>query len=275
MEALYSPPLIGNERSYTLTWTEMKTTMPKDVYMGSIALCFLALFASIAQFCTIFFGFILPSTSRLIGVMFCGRFKWVVVLLSYAVLALTILSWTIFFAFNAALSNADVCPGSTSYTPSPFPVTNATQFVEPLWCDSFANSRLLVGVTDWVWGPSVGWVFALLCTPIAFYTLNIMLTVETSPSYYESIGEGSKMTRTGRDYGSRDDGHDRDRGDRGGRGGRGGDRDRDRDRDRDWDRRDRDRDDRGREGRGRDDPKRDSRKYDDEKMQKKYDSFRV
>lgn len=286
MEALYSPPLFDNTRSYNLNWSQMKTTMPKDVYMGSMALCFLALFGSIFQFATIFFGYICPGTSRMVQVMFCGFFKWIVCALCFAELALTILSWTIFFAFNAALSNANVCPGTTDYGAiSPFPVTNGTMFVEPLWCDSFANSRLLVGVTDWVWAPSVGWVFGLLCTPIAFYVLCIMLTVDTGPAY-ESLGEASniKMGRRDRDYRSTDDRSDR----YGARGDMERDRDRDRDRERDRDRdRGRGRGDRGDRdggrGRGRDDDrgrdpedrKRDSRRYDDEKMQRKYDSFRV
>jgi len=297
MEAVYAPPLIGNERSYYLNWGDMISTMPKDVYMGSIAMSFLALFAGIAQFFVIFFGYICPGTARMVQVMFCGFFKWVVVALCFAILALTILSWTIFFAFNAALSNGQVCPGTTAYTPSPFPVANGTVFAEPLWCDSFANSRLLAGTADWVWAPSLGWIFALIATVAAFYVLCIMLTVEPGVGSYEAIGESSTVMKSvgrGRDYGSRDTSErDRDAG----RGGRGPDstrdrdreRDRERDRDRDRDRgRDRDRD-RERGGRERersrdrdntqqgavDDKKRDSRKYDDEKMQKKYDSFRV
>jgi len=205
MEAVYSPPIVPPERSYTIYWADMITTQPKDVYMSSIAMCFLALFFDLALCFIIFFGQICKGTSRILNMMFCGLFKWVVVAVSGFVLLLVILSWTIFFAFNAALNNAKLCPGTTAYSPGPFPYISAGSNYsncppERLWCDSFANSRLTYGVTNWIWAPSIGWIFALVSTVLAFYVLVIELTVGTG-SDYETIGErrGGKSHRGERD----------------------------------------------------------------------------
>jgi len=206
MEGLYSPPIVPgtSERAYTIYWSSMITTLPKDVYMSSIAMCFLALFFDLALGFIIFFGQICKGTSRILNMMFCGLFKWVVVAVAGFVCVLVILSWTIFFAFNSALNDAKLCPGTTAYTPNPFPyILTSSNYSncppERLWCDSFANSRLSFGVTSWIWAPSIGWIFALVSTVLAFYILGIELTVGTG-SDYETIGE----TKGGRKSGHRD-----------------------------------------------------------------------
>jgi len=180
-EGFYSPPLIpgSNTRTYNIPWSEMKSTLPKDVYMTCIAMCFLSLFSMILLCFLIFFGFVFPQTERVIKIMFFGQFKWICVILCYINFLLVLLSWVLFFAFSYALSEADLCPGSNTYVPSPFPFSNKTTHFEPLWCDSFANNRFTYGAVKWVWAPSLGWIFALISTVFSFTVLSIMLTVPT------------------------------------------------------------------------------------------------
>jgi len=178
-EGLYSPPLVGNQRSYNIPWNNMVSTMPKDVYMTSMAMCFLGLFSMLLLIAIIFVGYVLPQTERVVQLMFFGWFKWVVVLLCYFNLAVVIISWTVFFAFPNALYNANICPGSTSYTPPPFPYANGTRYFERLWCDSIANDRTSFGPTVWVWAPSLGWIFGIVGNFLSGIVLFIMLTVPT------------------------------------------------------------------------------------------------
>jgi len=178
-EGLYSPPLTGNQRTYNIPWASMASAMPKDVYMSSMAMSFLALFSMLLLIVLIFFGYVLPYTERTIHIMFFGWFKWMVVLLCFANMALSIISWTVFFAFPDALYEANICPGSAAYNPGPIPFVNGTLYFDPMFCVSFANSRTAFDGGQWVWGPSVGWIFAIICTVLSSAVLFIMLTVPT------------------------------------------------------------------------------------------------
>jgi len=160
----------------------------------------------------IFFGFICPPTARIIQLMFCYRFKWITVLLCYAVWITSVISWAAFFGFNRALYNAGLCPGTTEYTPSPFPVGNLTYTAQDMFCSSFSATRLDNGSfgASWVWGPSVGWFFALGGSFLSFIILCIMLTIEVNddPTYEDIPDESTRMTKRrdrGRDRGGRGD----------------------------------------------------------------------
>jgi len=179
-EGAYSPPLTGNQRTYNLPWGSMISTMPKDVYMSSMAMGFLALFSMMLLIALIFCGFIWHITSRTIQIMFFGYFKWVVVLLCFANLILSLISWTVFFAFPDALYNANMCPGATAYTPPPFPYVNGTQYFDQMFCLSIANSRYAFDGGYWVWAPSLGWIFGIICTVFSLCVLWIMLSVPSS-----------------------------------------------------------------------------------------------
>jgi len=179
-EGGYAPPLIGNQRTYYISWSSMASTMPKDVYMTSMAMSFLGLFSMLLLMAMLLFGFVLPATSRVIQLMFFGYYKWVVVILCFINWAVSLLAWTVFFAFPHALSSANICPGSTSYNPAPFPYTNGTKYFEPLWCDSYANNRSSFGTnTIWIWGPSIGWILSIIAYVLSNFVLFIMLTVPT------------------------------------------------------------------------------------------------
>jgi len=181
-EGFYSPPLVANQRTYNIPWREMVSTMPKDVYMTSMAMCFLGLFSMLLLMGLLFFGFVLPNTERIIQMMFFGKFKWVCVILAFVNFFLTLISWTIFFAFNNALSHANICPGSKSYNPPPVPYNNDTMYFEPLWCDSFANQRASYDAAQYVWGPSIGWIFSILCFVLSMVCLFVTLTIPTQNS---------------------------------------------------------------------------------------------
>eukprot|EP01087_Luapelamoeba_hula_P005378 TRINITY_DN1545_c0_g1_i1.p1 TRINITY_DN1545_c0_g1~~TRINITY_DN1545_c0_g1_i1.p1 ORF type:complete len:300 (-),score=31.43 TRINITY_DN1545_c0_g1_i1:199-1098(-) len=214
MEGLYSPALVGNERTHNIAWSEMVTSMPKDVYMGAIALSFLALFFDTALMFIIFFGQICKNTTRILNMMFCHMFKWIVVLVCFIIVVLCNLSWIIFFAFPSALNDAKLCPGTTAYPVNPFPLGNST-CIEKLWCDSFANSRLNAADTNWVWAPSVGWIFALIGSAFAFFIIAVQLTVPTGQNHYEDIGDGPSRNRRDREREWSRDRYDRyDRSDR-------------------------------------------------------------
>jgi len=179
MEALYSPPLINNMRSYNIAWSSMASTMPKDVYMASMAMCFLSIFSGIVLAAMIFFGMVFPRTERIVKMMVGTWYKWIVVAMSYLHFFFVLTAWTVFFAFPAGLKSANMCPGTPAYSPSPFPFSNQTIYFEPLWCDSFTNNRFTYGSTEWVWAPSVGWIFGLIATVPCLICLFIMLTIPT------------------------------------------------------------------------------------------------
>jgi len=157
----------------------MVSAMPKDVYMSSMAMGFLALFSMCLLIALIFCGFIWHITERTIQIMFFGYFKWVVILLCFANFILSVVSWTVFFAFPDSLYNAGICPGSTSYSPPPFPFVNGTLYFDPMFCLSIANSRYAFVGGFWVWAPSLGWIFAIICTVLSSFVLFIMLSVTT------------------------------------------------------------------------------------------------
>jgi len=187
-EGLYSPPLVADQRTYNIPWASMVSTMPKDVYMSSMAMAFLGLFSMICLCVLIFVGFVLPQTERTIQIMFFGWFKWVVVSLCYANFIVSLLSWTVFFAFPAALSSASICPGTTAYNPPPIPYHNTTIYFDPMFCDSFANSRAAFDAAQWVWGPSLGWIFSIVCFVLSSFVLFIMLSVPpTREGDYQNI----------------------------------------------------------------------------------------
>jgi len=192
MDSYYSPPLVNEQRHLHLAWTQMQTTRPKDVYMAALAMSILGLIATTVLIAGIFFGMICRKTTRVVSTTFCNYFKWPVVIACFIVLAFSIISWTCFFAFNDALYNAHLCPGTKYYgSPSIFPVGNVT-FVEPLFCDSFADTRLKLGA-NWVWGPQAGWIFALLTTPLSCIVLWIMLTVPTGANWERIVREDNEI----------------------------------------------------------------------------------
>lgn len=190
-EGVYAPPLILQQRTYNIGWAQMVSTLPKDVYMTSMAMTFLGIFSMLLLIGLLFFGFVLPRTERIIQIMFFGWFKWIVVIVCYANFGVSLIAWTIFFAFNNALHHADICPGSKSYNPAPFPYHNTTTQFEPLWCDSFANNRFSYELTtQWVWGPSIGWIFSIVGFVLSMFILFICLSIptrNTSDKEYERI----------------------------------------------------------------------------------------
>jgi len=179
MEGLYSPPLVGNVRSYNIPWSTMISTMPKDVYMASMAFVFLAFFSGLILMAMIFFGMVFTRTSRIVQLMTGQWYKWIVVAACYLHFFCVLIAWTVFFAFPGGLKSANLCPGTADYSPSPFPFANQTVYFEPLWCDSFTNNRFTYAGTQWVWAPSVGWIFALIATVPCLVTLFVMETVPT------------------------------------------------------------------------------------------------
>lgn len=191
-EGLYSPPLVGNQRSYSIPWGSMTSTIPKDVYMTSMAMTFLGLFSMMLIMGLNLFGFIFPKTERVVQMMFFGYFKWIVVIVCFANWGVMTLAWTIFFAFPSALGHADLCPGSTHYTPAPFPFVNGTRYFDRLWCDSFANNRYSFDGARYIWAPSLGWIFSLVAYFLSNVVLFIMLSVPTknSDKDYERIKDG-------------------------------------------------------------------------------------
>jgi len=188
MNALYSPPLYDNVRSLNIGWAAMASKGPKDVYMASMAMCFLGFFSGLLLIAMLFFGYVWEKTERIVSMMVGTWFKWIVVVACYFHFFCVLISWTVFFGFPAALSSADMCPGTVTYKPSPFPFSNQTLYYEPLWCDSFTNNRFTYGSAKWVWAPSVGWIFGLIATVPCLATLFIMLTVPTK-------GDRSNYTR--------------------------------------------------------------------------------
>jgi len=189
MDAVYSPPLQGTQRSLSLSWSEMISTRPRDVYYAAMSMCILGILSATVLIAAIFLGFIFPRTARMLSSIFCNYFKWPVVILCYVVLIFSILSWTCFFAMSNAMNAAQLCAGTTAYGAPIFP-SNDT-WVEPMFCDSFANTRTRSGPT-WVWGPQAGWFFALFTTPLACVVLWIMLTLPSGPNwekvYVEELG---------------------------------------------------------------------------------------
>ena len=105
MVVVYSPPLQipgtpGDIREITLSWDDMDSRYPKDIYMSCMAMCILALTGSIILMFVIFFGITCKTTARLLNLMTCGLLKWIIVLFGFLVFLCVVLSWTIFMMFN-------------------------------------------------------------------------------------------------------------------------------------------------------------------------------
>jgi len=102
---VYSPPLQipgtpGDIREITLSWDDMDSRYPKDIYMSCMAMCILALAGSIILMFVIFFGITCKTTARLLNLMTCGLLKWIIVIFGFLVFLCVVLSWTIFMMFN-------------------------------------------------------------------------------------------------------------------------------------------------------------------------------
>eukprot|EP01087_Luapelamoeba_hula_P014634 TRINITY_DN4328_c0_g1_i2.p1 TRINITY_DN4328_c0_g1~~TRINITY_DN4328_c0_g1_i2.p1 ORF type:complete len:389 (+),score=37.71 TRINITY_DN4328_c0_g1_i2:181-1347(+) len=191
MEGLYTPALHG-ERSVTLSWHDMVSRMPRDVYFSAVSMGMLAFVANNLMLVAIIFGLGCHSTSKLLNKITCGMFKWVVVMLALFTLALCVLSWAIFMLINNALQSSDLCAGALPYFPINYNSTKNSTVVPGncgggYWCVAFGGSAKM-GLTRWAWGPSIGWVTAVISTAPAFLILCIALTVDQHRFDYERIG---------------------------------------------------------------------------------------
>jgi len=171
----------------------MEARMPKDVYMSSMAMAILAWVATQVLLVAVMFGQICKATSRMFHLLFCGYFKWVVVLNVFIILVLVLLSWTIFFVFNEALSQADLCPAKKPFFPDN---SNSTLTCQGLWCSGFAGTAK-EGTTRYAWGPTAGWVAAMCSTVFIFFILCVSLSVDPwkHTNKYEEIGETRKSKK--------------------------------------------------------------------------------
>jgi len=189
MNILYIPPLNG-QRDVLTSWYAMPTRMPKDVYMSSMAMGILAWIATQVLLVVIMFGFICKGTARMFNVLFCGFFKWVAVLVCLIVFVLVMLSWTIFFVFNGALEDSNLCPGQKPFFPD---WANASVACEGLWCSGFAGTAV-TGGARYIWGPTAGWICAVCSSIFIFFILCVVLSMDPYRfsmfgNNYEEIGE--------------------------------------------------------------------------------------
>ena len=180
LNLVYSPPLNNTIREKVLGWEAMGDAMPKNVYMASMSMIILSFAVTTVLQLVILFGLVCKPTGRLLNLIACGFFKYIITSISFLNLLLLICSWSAFMAFNEGLYRADLCLGSI-YFPAGRNMTDdsAIGLNYGLWCCGLEGHRAM-GTGQWVWAPSIGWVFSIISTIFAFVMFMILMTIDNN-----------------------------------------------------------------------------------------------
>jgi len=180
-------PVVSN----TYNWSSIPYSNPQNVYETSMGLLILALVTTLVLACGIFFCMMLVSIRKMGYYMTCKvGVKWVAMVICFVDLFFILLAWTLFFRFNQALAHADSPEFSLCPDPS---YIGAPKGAKVYWCDTFTGSQIAIGSysTRYSWGPSVGWVFAVLSTALIFLAGFFLCISKKNPDdeYEELDGE--------------------------------------------------------------------------------------
>jgi len=189
-------PDYADPSTNTYPWSEMNASQTQSVYQTSLILLIIALLITGVLGPAIYVCMIMKSTSMIGYRITCGSgFKWVALLMALLAFVFVLLGWTLFFRFNQALKQGN----SSSFPLCPTYTVNGTAGSNLYWCSSFSGRVTAVGdyFTKYTWGPSVGWIFAVACTPCVLLAAFCLLISSKRPVYadeYEDLDSDNELS---------------------------------------------------------------------------------
>eukprot|EP01087_Luapelamoeba_hula_P020178 TRINITY_DN6828_c0_g1_i1.p1 TRINITY_DN6828_c0_g1~~TRINITY_DN6828_c0_g1_i1.p1 ORF type:complete len:191 (-),score=11.57 TRINITY_DN6828_c0_g1_i1:9-581(-) len=166
--------------SYWIRWSEMPGDRLKTTYLASVCLTIGGALMSVLFGAAVLLGLVIRPTGVRLHRFTHGFFKWYVWPIGLVAFLSSILGWAVFVSLPQVFEDEPkfFCPERNEY-----------------WCSTFTGSEsdaelLILTATsvipvtaDLMWGPSAGWILAVVAS--APLTLSLILTLLSHPSFVD------------------------------------------------------------------------------------------